>query len=438
VTKIAILGSGMAGLGAAHRFSESGTAAVVYEKSVKPGGHTMSYSHDTGFIFDDGPHISFTRDVRIQDLFAQSVGGEFEILQAQVNNHWQGHWIKHPAQCNLSTLPADLVATILKEFIHIQQTDPGAPENYADWLTASFGKTFAETFPMEYGYKYHTAPAAEMSTDWLGPRLYRPELEEVLHGAVVEETADVHYVDNFRYPSRGGFEAFLTLFLERATVEVGRKVVRLDPERSLIGFADGKEAAVDAVVSSIPLPALLPMIDGVPGDVLDAVSRLACTQCVTVNLGVDRDDLSDYHWTYFYDRDFVITRLSFPHLFSPNNVPAGCSSVQAEIYFSDKYRPLTATPDDYIQPVVNDLERCGLLREDDEILHANARLIPFGNVIFDHDRKDAVALVHQYLDEVGVGYCGRYGEWGYHWTDESFISGEKAAQKVLDGLRFRQ
>jgi hypothetical protein len=35
---------------------------------------------------------------------------------------------------------------------------------------------------------------------------------------------------------------------------------------------------------------------------------------------------------------------------------------------------------------------------------------------------------------VGIGYCGRYGEWGYQWTDESFVSGEKAAQKVLDRI----
>ena len=28
-------------------------------------------------------------------------------------------------------------------------------------------------------------------------------------------------------------------------------------------------------------------------------------------------------------------------------------------------------------------------------------------------------------------YCGRYGDWGYMWTDESFISGERAARKIL-------
>ena len=35
---------------------------------------------------------------------------------------------------------------------------------------------------------------------------------------------------------------------------------------------------------------------------------------------------------------------------------------------------------------------------------------------------------------LGIAYCGRYGDWGYMWTDESFISGEKAADRALSGV----
>ena len=77
-------------------------------------------------------------------------------------------------------------------------------ENYADWLIASYGKTFAETFPMEYGFKYHTTTADNMSTAWLGPRLYRPKLEEVLVGAISPETPHVHYVDHVGIPPTAG------------------------------------------------------------------------------------------------------------------------------------------------------------------------------------------------------------------------------------------
>jgi hypothetical protein len=35
------------------------------------------------------------------------------------------------------------------------------------------------------------------------------------------------------------------------------------------------------------------------------------------------------------------------------------------------------------------------------------------------------------LDDVGIDYCGRYGEWAYLWTDESFVSGERAVERAL-------
>ena len=86
--------------------------------------------------------------------------------------------------------------------------------------------------------------------------------------------------------------------------------------------------------------------------------------------------------------------------------------------------------------MIADLTRCGVLAEDDEILHRSAWAVPTANVIFDHDRAAAVATVHAYLEEIGIAPCGRYGLWGYQWTDEAFASGEDAAQRALDGLVF--
>ena len=207
---------------------------------------------------------------------------------------------------------------------------------------------------------------------------------------------------------------------------------RLDPRTRTLSFANGTVASYDHVISSIPLPALVPLIDGVPADVIEAARQLACSKCVMVNIGVAREDISPAHWTYFYDRDVVFTRLSFPHMLSPHNVPPGCGSIQAELYYSDKYRPLDRPVDELVQPTIADLQRCGLLRPDDEILFQQAALSPFANVIFDQDRPAALATVRAYLDDIGVLVCGRYGEWGYHWTDESFISGENSAQRALD------
>lgn len=434
MAKIAILGSGMAGFGAAHRLNTEGLQATMYDKNSYYGGHTTSYIHDSGFVYDEGPHVSFTKIERLRELFAANVSHEYFEWKEKVTNYWKGYWIKHPAQCNLYGLPVDLVVDILRDFAEASQRDDHHPKNYEEWLYASFGKTFAETFPKQYTIKYHTTTADNMSTDWIGPRLYRPKLDEMLRGALSPATADVHYVGGFRYPARNGFVSYLDKFRKKTDLRLNHKLTGINPKLKQLRFTNGSVVDYEHVVSSIPLPEIVPMIDGVPNDVQEASRKLACTTAVVVNLGINRHNLLDAHWAYFYDQDIFFTRISTPHLQSPNNVPAGCGSFQVECYYSDKYRPLDRKPEECIEPVIADLRRIGLLREEDAVLFKEAKLIRYANVIFDLERAPALTLVHAFLDDVGIGYCGRYGDWTYIWTDQAFVSGEKAAQKMIDRM----
>ena len=432
---IVILGTGMAGFGAAYRLHAEKIAPVIYDKNAYHGGHTASFRYESGFLFDIGPHISYTKDPRIQDLFAESVNQQYETLQILLNNYWRGYWPKHPVQLHLHGLPDEVIIKVISGFADERQVPERPIANYADWLVASFGRPFAEMFPMQYTRKYHTTPAENLTTDWLGPRIYRPSLEEVLRGALSPSAPTVHYITHFRYPSNGGFVSYLNKFVPLGNLKLNHRVVSIDPRAHQVTFANGEVADYDELISSIPLPDLIPMITGVPRHVLDAVRELACTSCVLVNLAVTRSDLSRAHVTYFYDEDVCFSRLSFPHMLAASNAPSGTGSIQAEVYFSQKYKPLTGSPEDWIDPVINDLRRCGYLREDDCILERRAMLLPYANIIFDQDRASALKIVHGYLDELGIAYCGRYGDWGYLWTDESFKSGEAAAERALDGIK---
>jgi protoporphyrinogen oxidase len=428
---VVILGSGMAGFGAAYKLHQEGITPTMYDKNGYHGGHTASFRHDTGFIFDQGPHISFTKDTRIQDLFADSVDQMYETMQVNLNNYWRGYWPQHPVQQHLHGLPQDVIVKVISDFVEERQSPERPINNYADWLLASFGRSFAELFPMQYTRKYHLTTAENMSTDWLGPRIYRPSLEEVLRGALSASAPTVHYITHFRYPTQGGFVSYLKQFVPLGNLRLNHELISVDPRAHELRFSNGTVGNYDVLVSSVPLPDLVRMIQGTPQYVLDAAGRLACSTCVLVNVGVDREDLSSHHLTYIYDEDICFTRLSFPHMFSHNNVPAGTGSIQAEVYFSDKYKPLTGKPEDWIEPVIADLRRCGLLRDNDRVVFRNARLLRYANIIFDLERAEALKTVHAYLGDLGIAYCGRYGDWGYMWTDESFKSGEKAAERAL-------
>jgi protoporphyrinogen oxidase len=433
-TNIVVLGSGMAGFGAAHRLHAEGITPTMYDKNSYHGGHTASFRFESGFLFDLGPHISFSKDPRIQQLFAESVNQEYETVQISLNNYWKGYWPKHPVQLHLHGLPEDTIVKVINDFVESRNAPDQPIHNYADWLYASFGKTFAEQFPMRYTRKYHLTPAENMSTDWLGPRIYRPSLEEVLRGALSATAPDVHYITHFRYPKEGGFINYLKKFVPMGNLNLNHEVVAIDPKAKTVTFANGHIAKYDGLVSSVPLPEMIRMIKGAPQDVVAASQLLACSTCVLVNLGVNREDLSNAHMTYFYDEDICFTRLGFPHMLTAANAPKGTGNIQAEVYFSSKYEPLTTSPDALIEPVIRDLRKCGLLRDSDQILFKNAMLLKYANIIFDLDRAAALKTVHAYLDDLGIAYCGRYGDWGYMWTDESFISGEKAADRLLSAL----
>ena len=426
-----ILGSGMAGLGAAARLRAEGRPAMVFDKKAYAGGHTATHTRD-GFVFDEGPHVSFTKQEKIKKLFAEAVNNDYLSIDAYIDNYWQGHSIRHPVVTNMHGMPHEMVVKCISDFVKVQNTPNPKIANYEDWLVASYGRTYAETFPMQYAWKYHTTRASNMTTDWVGPRLYQAKLDEVLQGALSPESPNIHYVQDYRYPRVGGFAAFLGGLKKATDIRLNHEVVSIDPVQRKLGLSNGTSSDYQGLISSIPLPELLPMIKGAPRDVLEAAKLLACTSVVLVNLGVAREDLSKASWTYYYDDEFPFSRVSFPRTFSPHVVPKGCGSIQAEVYFSSKYRPLTGSPDACIAPTIAGLRKCGVLREDDKIVFKEAMLIPYANIIFDLDRAAAVAKVHAYLDNIGIAYCGRYGDWGYQWSDEAFVSGENAAQKTLE------
>ena len=433
MARIAVLGSGISALGASNHLAGQSAEVVLYDQNARYGGHTMSLTYPQGFVFDMGPHVSFTSDTRIQELLADNVAGEYETRKYRFSNYWQGTWLGHPAQTNLYGLPPELITKVIADFVEqgSQQVDI---KNYEDWLLVAYGRTFAEKFPGQYTFKYHTTHARNLTTDWMGPRMYRPKLEEMLLGALTKQTPNVHYIQGFRYPKQGGFGAYLDKWGKAAKIELQHKVTSIDAKARRVEFANGRETSYDALISSIALTDLVPMIAGVPADVVAASQKLACSCCVLVNLGIGRDDFADTHVSYFYDLDLVFPRTSYPHLMSNGNAPPGCGSIQVEVYFSPKYRPFTGQPADYIEPVIKDLVRCGVIREDERILMKDAVFVPYANIIFDHDRKAALATVHGYLDDLRIRHCGRFGDWGYLWTDDSIKSGEAAAQRALADL----
>jgi protoporphyrinogen oxidase len=427
--EVTILGAGLSGLAAAQRLGEHGWNTTVYEKNKYVGGHAYTHSID-GFSFDEGPHISFTRREAIKQRLAQAVNQQFLEQESIVYNLWRGQWIRHPAQYNLFGLPVDLVEKCLVDFVQARYEQKDSPvENYRDWLLNQFGRTFSEEFPFRYTRKYWTVEPELMSTDWVGPRIHPPKLEEILRGALAPNPVNYYYVSTFRYPEFGGFGSYVRAVSEGIEVQTGREVCSIDSRKSMVEFMDGSQTHYDLLISTLPLPEVIRMMKDVPANVRQAAEDLRFTSVVLVNVGVDRiEGFPDYHWMYFYDEDIVFSRGNFPHRLSPNNVPPGCGSVQVEVYHS-AFHPLPSQ--DIFNRSIEQLQTIGILNKSDRILVAEEKRIHYANILFDHNRSRHLDTVLGYLHEQGILSCGRYGEWDYYWTDDSIASGWRAADQIV-------
>ena len=423
---VIILGAGLAGLSAAYHLRERGRASIIYEQDDRPGGHTRSH-REAGFTFDEGPHVSFTKDRYVQALFAKSAGSYREFLATQLN-YYRGTWLKHPALAHLHGLSAEVIERCLLDLIEAQRQRPRrAPTHYGEWLRQQCGHFFAEHFAARYTRKYWTVEPEQLTTEWVGARVYAPKLEEVIRGALQPQPQALHYIQRCRYPSAGGYEAYTRLLQQDVEIRTGCRLVTLDVRRRRAVFANGQHVSYHTLISSMPLPTLIDTMSDAPSAVKAAAGRLRWTSVLLVNVGVRRRDLSAADWLYVYDEDIIFSRISFPHRLAPRNVPKGCGSVQAEIYYS-RQKPLPRG--NLLQRALRDLRRIGMLREDDELMVAHTRDISFANVLFTRDREASVTTIHRFLHARGIYPCGRYGEWGYLWSDQAVLSGRRVAEQM--------
>ncbi|MEK6406918.1 MAG: FAD-dependent oxidoreductase [Acidobacteriota bacterium] len=430
---VIVLGAGLAGLSAAYHL---GGDCEVFEKEDHLGGHCRTKRVD-GFNFDEGAHVFFGKDGCADQFVWEPLGAEMIAHRAEIwNNYDTLRYGRYPVQANAHALGPELATRCVIDFIEASQQPEPEVRTYEEWCYASFGKTFADEFMLRYARKVWTVEPSELNTEWLGSkvggRISRPSIEQVLRGAIDPDPQELNYLTDFSYPATGGFGRIVDpLASSVSNVRLGCAVSKIETRTRLITFADSTVRNYSAGISTIPLPALVRLTVDAPAEVRAAADKLMWTSVRCVNLGVARPDIGPGHWAYFYDHDIPFFRVSFPSKFSSDNAPPGHSSISCEIAYSRR-KPLRQ--DRLIERTVDALKMTGILRESDPIVVEDQIDIPYAYVVFDFDREPSLRVIHSWMESVDLFPCGRFGEWGYHWSFEAIESGRRVASRVAELL----
>ena len=425
---IAILGAGLSGLSSTYHLDHKGV--VVFEAKEHYGGHVYSWEQE-GITWDDGPHISFTKNQYAMDLLADCVNGEYERVAIKAANYYQGHWIDHPAQTSLWQIPEPLRTRCLESFLDTIKQQHAPPTNYEQWLHQAMGPVFADTFPAAYTRKYWTCEPRDLDVDWIGQRVMRPKVDDVVNSAKGPLPEGTYYVNDRepRYPSHGGFLAYCHKLAKGADIRYGKKLTQVDFGKQQLRFADGSEVSYRRLVSTIPVPYLIKISTDAPDDVREAAALLRSSMFYRVDVAVNHARLRDEIWYYIYDEDRLSTRMGVMERFSPNNAPPGKTAIQVEVYGS-VFKPLPTDMEKVKATVVNELLEFGLIANREAIAYVNCALVPTGQIIYDLNRRRVLKTVNQYLDTQGVLRVGRYSEWKYLMSDACVLGGRRVSRHV--------
>lgn len=415
-----ILGGGIAGLGAAWAARELQIPALVLEVSANAGGILDSFILK-GFRFDNGVHLSFASEPEVRAIFDRTPYRNHD----SVSQCWDsGLWLRHPVQNNLYPLDAEEKIRLIEGLVEQHQLEI---KTYRDWLVGQYGAPIAERWPLVYTEKYWTLPAEQLGTDWIGQRMRRADLAEVLRGAMVERAPNTYYISQMRYPERGGYRAFIEPLIDGADIACNTQITSVDPTVRIVHTNRG-DYSYRHLISTIPLPKLVEMMPHVPDEIRQDAKTLFATAVDLVSVALRGVHASPSLWFYIYDTDILAARAYSPSWKSADNAPPGCSSLQFEIY-SSIHRPLVADVAELTENCLMAMERMGLAARADVIFTHHKRL-PFGNVVFDLGMETRRDRVRAWVESYGIRVAGRFGEWAYLWSNQSLMSGRKAVLEL--------
>ena len=303
---ILIVGAGLAGLSAAYHLS--GLPYRLYEREQEVGGLCRSYKKD-GFTFDYTGHLLHFRQAEIKALVEKLLAGKLQKHARQSFIYSHRTYTEYPFQVNTFGLPPEVVRECLMGFIatltNQQAGPPPQDRSFKQWILDNLGEGMAKHFMVPFNEKLWQVSLDELTSDWVSWLVPKPELKDVVNGALGIKDKAFGYNPSFLYPANDGIKVLPESFVPGIDgITHGAELVEVDTKRRRAIFRDHtkggtREERYESLVSTIPIPELVRRCLDFPAPLKDAAAALRWVSVYNINLGIGREQVSDKHWIYF-------------------------------------------------------------------------------------------------------------------------------------------
>lgn len=453
--EILIIGAGLTGLSAAFHLNnksahENGSNTYgpfekklierdieVFEAEQTPGGLLRSVRKN-GYTFDYTGHLLHSNNHYFSHFLDQifpRIKRDFVERKAAVFSH--NLETPYPFQLNLYGLPADVITECITGFTKRSQ-DIKTPQTFYQWVLKHFGPGLGKHFFFPFQKKILSYDVRKIEPSWTGRFVPKTNLADMIKNALIKpelHTQRVGYNSRFFYPKQGGIDHLIRALLDNISspVTTGHRLVSLDINRKVAHFANGQSVKYQKLISTIPLPNLLGSITHESRTTIaEHKNKLRCNSVLNINIGINRDNITDKQWFYVPEEKYPFYRLGFWHNISKSLAPAGKSSLYAEVSFmgdqisqnkqNDKIKSLTEQTITSIKEIYNISES--------EIDLIYPLLLKNAYVLYTPWRKKNLSKILETLASYDIHSIGRYGAWKYSSMQEGLLDGKDIAEQL--------
>ncbi len=446
--KVAVIGAGPAGMAAAYELTKKGIGVDLYEASPHVGGMARSIEL-WGQTVDIGPHRFFSSDTRVNKVWLEAVGDDYEMVDRLTRIFFRNKFYHYPIKAfdalkNLGILEAVLcVGSYGWQRIKPSKNDLG--DTFESWVIARFGKRLYHHFFKTYSEKLWGISCTELDADFAAQRIKKLSLYEAIKSAVFGGGGEKHktLVDQFAYARHGTGQVYENM--KKYIEKNGGKIYLNTPVDSLVTrgktvtglkLVDGKQLAYDQVVSSMPLTLLVSRIKGIPPKVEKATKSLKFRNTLIVYLKVNARKIFPDNWIYVHSGELLTGRITNFSNWLPSINNGKKETILAMEYWCFDEDDFWHWDDKkYIELAKEEIVKTGLVKQG-KVQEGKVIRVPRCYPVYKTGYKKPLGTIQKFVSEYkNLQVIGRYGAFKYNNQDHSILMGVLAAENIAEGKK---
>lgn len=439
--KVAIIGAGPAGMTAGYELSKHIKNVDIYEASTNVGGMAKTIELWNQKV-DIGPHRFFSNDTRVNELWLEVVGKDYEMVDRLTRIYYNKKFFHYPIKAlNALTNMGIFKAASCMIYYGLEKISPTKDTStFEGWVTNRFGKKLYQIFFKTYTEKLWGIPCNVLDADFAAQRIKKFSLGEAIKTALFGNSGKHKtLVDQFAYPHGGTgivYERMAKFVKEKGgTVNLKspvKKVITKNGMACAIELEDGTIKEYDHIISSMPLSLMVARLPEVPENIKKAANSLKFRNTIIVYLNVQAINLFPDNWLYVHSSDLQMGRLTNFRNWVPNLYGNEKSTICAlEYWCYDEDEFWNWSEEKLIALAKEELKKTGLIGAA-EISAGHVYKIPRCYPVYGTGYKDVLKPVEDYLDTIkNLHVIGRYGAFKYNNQDHSILMGKLAVENIL-------